>query len=379
MKTKRDIGIYCHVPFCIKKCAYCDFYSGCFYDLADRYIDALLSEAAVYAKKYPDLSVSTLYFGGGTPSSLTKEQLIRLIGGIQRLFFVSHDAEITLEANPATLDADKLIALKNAGVNRISIGVQSADDNELKTLSRLHSYNDFLSTYSLVKKYFENVSLDLMFGLPDQTVDRLEATLDRILSLDPAHISLYALKIEEGTLFSKNQDKYAFPDEDSVSEMYIRAHDILEQYGYSQYEISNYAKQDSFSRHNLRYWEGKEYLGLGPAAHSYFNKARYANKPDIYQYIASLEAGEMPEKSELYTLKGEDLLEEAIILPLRLTKGLDTERLRTEHRYDILSVCKTKIEFYLKEGYMTLHDGVLAFTSKGFLVSNTILSELLPE
>ena len=378
MKTNRDIGIYCHLPFCQRKCAYCDFYSGCFYDLADAYIDAILKEADRYAMEYPKLSVSTLYLGGGTPSSLTEKQLERLLNGLFDRFDLTEVLEVTVEANPATLDEKKLIALKKAGVTRISIGVQSTDDRELETLSRLHSFEEFLETYRLVTRYFDNVSLDLMFGLPDQTVESFELTLRRITALSPAHISLYALKIEEGTRFGQMRDSLALPDDDAVATMYLLANRILTEFGYEQYEISNYARQGCLSKHNLRYWEGKEYIGLGPAAHSYFDGVRYANKADIHAYVNALHSGDIPKRSEEYRMMRDDLLEEAIILPLRLVKGLDTSRLFDTYGYDILSESADLIALYIKEGYMKLDGTVLSFTPKGFLVSNTILSELIP-
>ncbi len=375
---KTDLGLYCHLPFCLKKCAYCDFYSGPFYSLADRYIDALLKEAARYQDLFNDRSVSTLYFGGGTPSSLTSDQLSRLIGGLLKIVSLSPDAEITLEANPATLDAEKLTTLQHLGVNRISLGLQSTDDRELKTLSRLHDFQAFSDTYRLVRRYFDNVSLDLMYGLPDQTLLSFQKSLKTVVSLDPSHISMYALKIEEGTSFYEKRDILPFPSDDAVSDMYLWGCSFLESQGYYQYEISNFAKHGSYSRHNLRYWQGKEYIGLGPAAHSYAGNERYANLADIHCYLDCLENDRSVIKTESYRLSEEELLEEAIILPLRLTSGLDTEKLLKTFGYDLMSKHNTLISRCLDSEYMTLCDGILAFTPKGFLVSNSILSELIP-
>ena len=373
MKTK-TLGVYCHIPFCVKKCAYCDFYSGSFYPLADAYIDAILTEARLLKEKYPDAAVDTVYFGGGTPSSLTKEQLETLLTGIISVFSPISNAEITLEANPATLDEEKLSVLKQCGVNRISIGVQSADDNELEALTRLHTFEEFVRTYRLVKRYLSNVSLDLMYGLPNQTLDSFKKTLDEIISLDPEHISLYALKIEENTPFGKIRELLTLPDDDAVSDMYLYACEKLENIGFHQYEISNFAKQDSYSRHNLRYWEGKEYIGLGPSAHAYLDGIRYANAPDIHAYITKLTSNELPPRSEEYPLNEGDLLEEAIILPLRLTKGLDLKKLKDNHGLDL----RPKLTPFIQGGFMLLNGDIVSFTPQGFLVSNTILSELIP-
>ena len=378
MKTK-DIGIYCHIPFCLKKCAYCDFYSGCFYEYADRFVDAIINEASIYAGHYPELKVSTVYFGGGTPSSLSSIQLEKLIKGVLSLFQIDADAEITLEANPATLDVEKLTILKKCGINRLSMGVQSSDNQELSTLSRLHTYEEFLETYTLTKSYIGNISLDLMYGLPDQTLDSFERSLRDIISLNPAHISLYALKIEPDTPFYHMADRLNLPSDDTVAEMYLLAHTILESEGYRQYEISNYAKQGSFSRHNLRYWQGKEYLGLGPSAHSYYDNVRDANISDITSYLEALERGFLPERVEREILDKSDLMEEAILLSMRLVSGLDLKSLQKCFHYDLLKEKGRLIESYCKEGFLKCQNDKLSFTTKGFLVSNTIISELLPD
>jgi len=378
MRTDREIGLYVHLPFCIRKCAYCDFYSGNFYEYADRYIDALLKEANRYAKEYKNLKISTLYFGGGTPSSLSSEQLFRLISGLFRVFDFSDNAEITLEANPATLDEEKLSVLQKNDVNRLSIGAQSCQEKELSVLGRLHGYEDFLETYALACRYFDNISLDMMFGLPEQTVEGFRDSLEKIVRLSPQHISLYALKIEEGTRFYEKRNSLSLPSEDDVSDMYLLANDYLTQMGYLQYEISNYAKQGSLSKHNLAYWQGKEYIGLGAAAHSYFDGVRYANSPDISAYITAMERDKLPPKSELTVLSDAERLTERIMLSLRLTEGLDCDKLLREFHYDIRSKNEKFLHTCIQEGYMIFSDHKLSFTPKGFLVSNSILSELIP-
>lgn len=378
MKTKRAVGLYVHLPFCHKKCSYCDFYSVNFYAYAEDYIDALLKEATYYRDLGYDFEIDTVYFGGGTPSSLNPIQLTRLISGLFDLLKPSVNAEITLEANPATLDREKLEVLKACGVSRMSMGVQSANNAELRALSRRHSFDDFLATYRLASEYFDNISLDLMFGLPDQTLASFENTLQETLSLSPKHISLYALKVEENTPFGRMGDALVLPDEDAVAEMYLLANRLLTEHGFEQYEISNYARQGCCSKHNLRYWQGKEYIGLGAAAHSYFDGVRYANSSDILSFIERMMQGKLPMRSEEYRLTNGDRLEEAIILPLRLTAGLDLAKLQADFGYDLYGENREKIDSYIRDGFMQRDEQRISFTPRGFLVSNTILSELLP-
>ncbi len=372
-------GLYVHIPFCRKKCAYCDFYSLTDYRLTDAYLTALEREAHLAAKRYPGLVFDSLYVGGGTPSSLSAEELGRLFGFLQEIFSFQSGAEVTLEANPATLDREKLALLKKAGVNRLSLGLQSASDRELSTLSRLHNYKEFRETYLLASEYFDNISLDLMFGLPDQTRESFSETLSTVLSLTPppAHLSLYALKIEEGTPFARQREELFLPDEDTVADIYLDACRVLETSGYRQYEISNFAKQGCRSRHNLHYWKREEYLGLGPAAHSFLAGCRYANRRDLCGYMAALEKGEWPERSEEIHLTPEDVREEEILLPLRLTEGLDLLHLEEKTGYAIEKAHREKLLFYKKNGFMRREGRRIAFTPKGFLVSNTILAELL--
>lgn len=372
------LGLYVHIPFCLKKCAYCDFYSQTDYALTDLYLTALLKEAELLAARYAACSVDTVYIGGGTPSSLTTAQLARLLEALASLFSIEKGAEFTLEANPATLDREKLAVLKQGGVNRLSIGLQSASDSELRTLSRSHTFEAFYRTYSLSRAFFDNISLDLMFGLPDQTRESFSQTLDTAVKLAPEHLSVYALKIEEGTPFAQKADSLALPDEDAVSDMYLYACAFLEKNGYRQYEISNFAKQGCCSRHNLRYWKREAYFGLGPGAHSFVENRRYANLRDIHRYCEALLDKEEPPLAEETVLCDTDVLEEEIMLSLRLTEGLDLSHLRKKTGYAMEKAARDKLIFYQKNGFLKRVGDRIAFTPKGFLVSNTILSELLP-
>lgn len=379
MKTDRStLGLYVHIPFCVKKCAYCDFYSQTDYTVSDAYLEALLTEASMVSEKYRGRLIDTVYIGGGTPSSLSAQQLAVLLSSLRGIFDIADGAEFTLEANPATLDEEKLHVLQANGVNRLSIGLQSASNQELCQLSRIHSYEDFEKTYRLARKYINNISLDLMFGLPDQTEASFQSTLRSALEFEPNHISMYALKIEEGTPFYRMEETLVLPSEDEVANMYLYACDFLEKAGYRQYEISNFARQGCFSRHNFRYWNRDEYIGLGPAAHSFVDGRRYANAKNITAYIQALSQKKLPPVSEDVTLSFEEVIEEEIMLKLRTADGLDIAYLKDVLGYAIDKTAAQKIQEYVKNGFLVQKGTAIAFTPRGFLVSNTIISDLLP-
>lgn len=379
MKADRStLGLYVHIPFCIKKCAYCDFFSQTDYSVADAYLKALLTEASMISEQYRERSIDTVYIGGGTPSSLSAAQLALLLSSLREIFDITDEAEVTLEANPATLDKEKLHVLQENGVNRLSIGLQSASNHELCQLSRIHSYEDFEKTYRLAREYIDNISLDLMFGLPDQTEASFQSTLGRAVACKPNHISMYALKIEEGTPFYRMEENLALPSEDEVANMYLYACDFLEKAGYHQYEISNFARQGCFSRHNFRYWNREEYIGLGPAAHSFVHGRRYAICKNINAYIQALSERKLPPRSEDVTLSFEEVIEEEIMLKLRTASGLDMAYLNEVFGYAIEKTAAQKIQYYIKNGFLVQKGTVIALTPRGFLVSNTIISDLLP-
>ena len=375
---QKELELYIHIPFCIRKCAYCDFYSQTDYSVSDIYLQALLTEAKTLSQQHQGRLVDTVYIGGGTPSSLSAAQLNLLLKALHGTFAIAEDAEFTLEANPATLDEEKLSVLKDCGVNRLSIGLQSASNQELGTLSRVHSYEDFEKTYYLARRYIDNISFDLMFGLPDQTEESFQKTLERAVAFQPNHISMYALKIEEGTPFHRIEETLSLPSEDEVANMYLNACDFLEKAGFQQYEISNFARQGCLSRHNLRYWKREEYIGLGPAAHSYVDGRRYANAKDLRAYIRSLSEGKLPPVSEDVSLSRQEEVEEEIMLSLRTTDGLDLTYLEEVLGYAMKKTVALKIQEYVKHGFLTQKGNVIAMTPRGFLVSNTIISDLLP-
>ncbi len=372
----KDRGLYIHIPFCASKCAYCDFYSLPSGELHKRYVDALCDSARLSGERFSDTEFSTVYIGGGTPSILSPELLSDLFKSIRDNFSLSSDAEITLEANPATLDEKKLSAILGGGVNRLSFGCQSANENELKMLSRLHTFEEFTETFKMARAYgVKNVSVDLMYGIPLQTTRSLKSSIESVASLSPDHISLYGLRVEPNTPFGRAKN-LPLPSDDEQCEMYLNAAEMLASLGYNRYEISNFAKDGKLSRHNLRYWKRGEYLGLGAAAHSYIEGVRYAYERDALSYIESLESGKMPDACESEALSAGDLICEAIMLSLRLEEGLDLEEFEKEFGKEERDSLEKRVRPYVGK-FMTLDSGRLKFTSEGFLVSNTILSEII--
>ncbi len=372
----KDLGLYLHIPFCASKCAYCDFYSLPSSDLHERYVDSLCKSIEMISKRHKDALFTSIYVGGGTPSILDSALINKLLCSISENLSVSEDAELTMEANPATLSKEKLSVMRKGGVNRISLGCQSVHENELNRISRIHSFKDFCESFELARGAgFDNISVDLMYGLPEQTLSSLLLSVDKISDLSPDHISLYGLRVEPDTPLGRDRH-LVLPDEDIQCEMYSRACDLLRTKGYLRYEISNFAKDGKFSRHNMRYWEGKEYIGLGAAAHSYLDGVRYAYERDAAKYIRPLEAGELPLPCESSKIEKSDLLEEFIILSMRLEKGLDLSVLSEKFGSDAKSMLLERVRPYIPK-FVKEKDGHISFTTEGFLVSSTILSELI--
>lgn len=352
-------GLYLHIPFCLSKCEYCDFnsYAGKL-GLANEYISALLSEAAAYKGSAAD----TVYIGGGTPTALPREELCRLVTGLKEIFFLPEGREFTVEMNPRTANTQYLEELRRLGVNRISLGAQSFNGELLKTLGRLHGEEDIKAAVEMCREAgFENVSLDLMFSLPGQSMETWKETLEKAVNCGVEHISCYGLKIEEGTPFYQ---KGVQPLEDLLDrEMYHYAIDFLEKNGYMQYEISNFAKPGFKSLHNLKYWHCQEYYGLGAGAHGYISGVRTSNVKPVEEYIRQVaETGGARE--EAVTLTKADMRVERIIMGMRLTEGIPAEYIKQPERY-------------IKGGYMEKIGNNIRFTVAGFDVSNAILAELI--
>jgi oxygen-independent coproporphyrinogen-3 oxidase len=371
----RPIGIYVHIPFCKRKCEYCDFYSVS--DIStrqtNRYHDALtkhITESAVHIKS----EVETIYFGGGTPALIGHANLISLLKKIKKSCSVNRDAEITVELNPESTSYNFLKRLRRNGFTRISIGIQSADAGELKSLGRLHSFEEARTAFLNARKAkIHNISVDLMYGLEGQTADSLLKSLAAVIELDPEHISCYGLKIEEGTPLWRREG-LVVPGDDEQADMYLLICERLREAGYEHYEISNWAKPGMQSRHNKKYWLLEPYIGFGPAAHSDCFSSRYSIVRDIEKYITGIETdGTVIDEYENITCR--ERLSEYIMLRLRLSDGIDPDYLKDFYRLDI-SEMEDAVREYVKRGLVKA-DGNWSLTDEGFLLSNTIISSLL--
>lgn len=364
------VGLYVHIPFCVKKCKYCDFVS--FDDKArarERYIDCLIDEM----KEYRGISCDTVFIGGGTPTSSDARELERMLAAIRENFDVSKNAEITCEANPGTLNEEKLEALKMGGVNRLSIGVQSFDDEELKKIGRIHTSKEADGAIALARKCgFDNISVDLMSALPGQSFESFKKTLAHAAELRPEHISCYSLILEEGTpLFDEyERGELELPDEDTEREMYDYACKYLKKCGYDRYEISNFAKPGKKSKHNLKYWQCDEYIGIGAAAHSYYGGKRFCNTSDLEEYLSgkrrSGDAGE---------LSREDKIEEFMIMGLRKTDGVSRAEFKKRFGLDVDELFGDVIEKFVSGGFLEDKNGFIRLTDVGVSVSNSIMCE----
>jgi len=372
MKAK-PIGIYIHVPFCLKKCNYCDFCSVTYKneDFKTRYINSLCDEISLY--KGRGINVDTVFFGGGTPTLLSGDEFTKIITAITDSFSVLPNAEITMEANPKTVTEENLCRYIASGVDRISIGLQTVHENELKILGRIHSFEDFLSTYRLCRSMgISNINVDLMYGIPEQTADSFDKTLQQVIALRPEHISLYGLILEEGTPLFECRKSLILPDEDAEKAMYLSAVSTLKEAGYVHYEISNYAVSGKKCAHNLKYWRDEEYLGFGVAAYSYFEGVRFGNTCSLEDYIK----GELRLGSKEIISKEDETFEYAM-LRLRLTEGICDADYTERFGKSFFDGRKDKIDRYINIGLIRYEDGRIFFTDDGFYLSNAILSDIL--
>ena len=376
-KKRKNVGIYIHVPFCLSKCHYCDFCSEQRADeeKKEQYAEKLCEEIELFADKIGESGeipvADTVYFGGGTPTLLSAEQFDTVLSVIDTKFGIDKDAEITAETNPKSADGKKLGEIRKSGVNRLSIGMQSVHDNELKALGRIHSFKDFFDTYYDARRVgFENISVDLMYGIPQQTKESFCRSVETLAEATPEHISSYSLTVEEGTNFYQRRDKLIFPDEDTVADMYADMTEALAKYGYHKYEISNFAKEGRESRHNLKYWRLEDYLGFGPAAHSCFAGKRFAHSRDIDAYIR----GESI-IIDIEKLSKSEQMNEYAMLGMRLAEGISFARFFERFGIEFLSVFPI-FRKYAPE-FVEIDKEYCRFTEKGMFVSNFILSDAL--
>jgi oxygen-independent coproporphyrinogen-3 oxidase len=370
---KPALGLYIHIPFCKAKCAYCDFYSLAHSEeKMDAYMAALLRHLEEVAPRAAGMQVDTVYFGGGTPSYLGAARLCRILQTVLRRYDVARDAEITLEANPDSAgDWKELRRLRRAGFNRLSLGVQSTDDALLRRIGRVHTYEQVQQAVKAARQAkFTNLSLDLIYGLPGQTMEDWQRTLADAVALGPEHLSCYGLKLEEGTPLWQQRQTLTLPDDDAQADMYLYTVAALGEMGYEQYEISNFAKPGKASRHNLKYWNMEEYAGFGPGAHSDFGGVRYGYVRDVDSYIAGkLVLSESENDSTL----ARDY--EYVMLSLRTAAGIDRQTFEKRYRQRFQPM-ETLFEQYEKAGLALPTEGGWRLTPKGFLVSNSIIAAL---
>jgi len=375
-------GIYIHIPFCERKCIYCDFYSVENLNLIDRFTESLLKEIEIFsieADFFNDSIFDTIYFGGGTPSLLEPAQIEKILNKLSQSFKISSNPEITLETNPGTVDRRKLLEFKNLGVNRISFGVQSFFDDDLKFLGRIHTGEDaFKCVNDSFEVGFENVSIDLIFGLPGQTVEKWLENLKFAVSLNVPHISAYNLIVERGTPLHElvSLGKVEIPEDEIQAQLYERTIDFLENAGYVHYEVSNYAFEGFECRHNLKYWQYENYIGFGPSAHSFWINKRWWNFANLNKYINALDLGKIP-VANFEILDEEKMIEEFIYLGLR-SKGINVARFKGKFGFEFVDGdIKDEIEELERAGYITIEDDFIKLTPKGFLLCDEIVLRLI--
>ena len=370
----QSLGIYLHIPFCIRKFAYCDFcsYPATESTLRERYVCELCRDIEERGRLCGDHRADTVYFGGGTPTLLTVGQFERIFEALHRAFDISPDAEITVECNPATADLEYFKGLRALGVNRLSIGMQSANDRELAALGRVHRAEDFVRAFTDARASgFENISADIMFGIPEQTEESFKKTLETLVDLGPEHISAYGLILEPGTPFFANREKLVLPDEDSEYNMYAGACGFLEQHGYKRYEISNFSKPGFESRHNMKYWQRDEYVGLGVSAHSFLGEKRSFAPGSIDSYLGGLYEEGCEEIGE------NDAMCEYVMLCMRTERGVEENVFLHRFGKNFEEVFGERLKPYCDGGFVVREGGRCAFTDSGFYVSNSILSDIL--
>lgn len=389
MENKNELGIYIHIPFCKQKCYYCDFIS--FVDkrkYVDKYIESLKKEMDSYdLNKY---NITTIYIGGGTPSAIPSGSIKDLLYKIKERMKENktnwEDIEITLEVNPGTLNRKKLEEYKKAGVNRLSIGLQSTNNKLLKEIGRIHTFEDFLETYNIAKQVgFENINVDLMIGLPNQIIEDVKQSLTQIIKLNPTHISVYSLIVEENTKMEKmiNSNKLKLPDEELERQMYWYVKNTLELNGYNHYEISNFSKKGKESKHNLNCWEQKEYIGLGVAAYSYLNNIRYGNTSNLEKYIEIkkfIDKKELEEKEvriidEIQNL--DDRKKEYMLLGLRKIEGISIQKFKEKYIDNPIFLFRKELEKLVNEKLLVIDGDSIRLTNKGLDLANIVWEEFV--
>lgn len=376
-----NAGLYIHIPFCYAKCPYCDFFSIVADNelIIENYLNALKKEIKIYSQKIPEIFIQSIYLGGGTPTALSGQQIVDILALCYQYFRINKDIEITIESNPATFDREKANVLIQSGVNRLSLGAQSFSNRLLQKIGRIHDKKNILNSYHIARAIgFNNINLDVMFGLPGQTLKQFGRTLEEIGQLHPEHISLYALSIEPGTPFEDllKRGLLKIPSDDAAHDMYLKAIDFLAEQGYEHYEISNFALAGKRCLHNQIYWKNQSYLGLGAASTSYIKNKRFKNFSDLSQYIELLDYHILPiESQEVLPLKEE--MAETVILNLRMTEGLIKHDFMARFKKPAEAVFTEQLKRLKKQGLLDANESHYFLTKKGISLSNIAFMEFL--
>ena len=386
----REVGIYIHIPFCKKKCKYCDFLSFENNKYVKEYVDRVVWEIKEYKgilyknnieNDFNDIVIDTIYIGGGTPSFIESKYIVQILNTLKENFVIKNNPEITIEINPGTVDKDKLQDYYSSGINRLSMGLQETHDEILKNIGRIHNFDEFLNTYKLARELrFNNINVDLMIGLPNQTLAYIEESLNKILTLSPNHISLYSLILEEGTLLEKEvkTGKFTLPSEELERKMYHKSKEILEKNNYIHYEISNFAKKGFYSKHNVNCWEQHEYLGFGLGSHSYFNKKRFSNQTNFQKYIEK--GGEQVYNNSVMVHEVQssiDQMKEYILLGFRKINGIKKIDFYKKFKIDINKIFFHEITKLKNEGLIEENNIFIKPTLKGLDLANIIFEEFI--
>lgn len=374
----KEIGIYVHIPFCKQKCYYCDFVSYCTKDnLIEDYVKAVEKEIEL---KNIKSTITTIYIGGGTPSYIDSNYIKEIVNKIFEKN-VSKEAEITIEVNPGTVTFEKLQDYKDCGINRLSIGLQSTQDELLKKIGRIHNFEEFLNTYKMAKKIgFKNINIDLMIGLPGQRISDLKDSLEKVVKLKPKHISVYSLIVEEGTPISEKIQKgeLELPDEETERNMYWYVKNMLELNGYIHYEISNFAKKGYYSKHNMNCWEQKEYLGIGSAAHSYRDITRYSNTTNVEEYIKNVKQNKLERNRIIHEIqKEDDTKKEFMLLGLRKIEGIKISDFKNKFGDNPIYLYRTELNKLVEEKLIIVDDDNIRLTNKGIDLANLVWEEFV--
>lgn len=374
----RELGIYIHIPFCKKKCYYCDFVSFVkSKEIQKRYINALIMEIKCFLENNKNNKINTIYIGGGTPSYIDSSYIIEIL----ELFNITNQTEVTIEVNPGTIDSKKLEDYKKAKINRLSIGLQSTDNKLLKEIGRIHNYQDFLNTYFIAKTVgFKNINVDLMLGLPNQKIEDLKESLNKVIELNPTHISVYSLILEEGTkLYKQVQNKeLTMLNEEIERNMYWYTKNILELNGYSHYEISNFCKEGYNSKHNIDCWEQKQYIGFGLAAHSYIDNIRFSNNENLNEYIKNIEEKNYENNRIIHEVQDNYMKQqEYMILGLRKIEGVSINNFKNKFGENPLFVFRKELNKLVEGNLLSVDMDKIHLTNKGLDLANKVFEEFV--